>query len=163
MTDIRIEPYRPEYLEGIADLIVPIQREEFGINITYDDQPDLQDIPGFYQKGKGGFWVAVNAEGRVVGSISLLDIGSDEAALRKMFVTADCRGRESRLAARLLETLLAHAGLVGLKTIYLGTTPQFKAAHRFYEKHGFELIDKETLPEAFPVMGVDSRFYKISL
>jgi hypothetical protein len=41
----------------------------------------------FYQRGSGAFWIALEGE-QVVGSIGLLDIGSDQAALRNMFVAA---------------------------------------------------------------------------
>ncbi len=30
--------------------------------------------------------------------------------------------------------------------IYLGTTLQFKADHRFYEKYGFEEVENKELP-----------------
>ena len=36
-------------------------------------------------------------------------------------------------------------------------------AHRFYEKNGFEVIPRENLPPSFPVMAVDSRFYRLVL
>ena len=51
----------------------------------------------------------------------------------------------------------------GLKTIYLGTTEKFLAAHRFYEKSGFELIEPESLPATFPRMAVDKRFYRLKI
>ncbi len=82
---LQIMPYSDEHREGIHDLILPIQQEEFDIPITYEDQPDLQDIFGFYRHGKGEFWVAVFGP-EIVGSIALVDIGNDQAALRKMFV-----------------------------------------------------------------------------
>ncbi|MEG3616853.1 GNAT family N-acetyltransferase [Magnetovibrio sp. PR-2] len=154
--------YIPAFSKGVRDLIVPIQQAEFGIDITYDDQPDLQDIPGFYQNGTGNFWVVVDGV-EVVGTIALKDIGNGQAALRKMFVAESHRGRDKGVAAELLQTLLGHARMTRLQTIYLGTTPQFKAAHRFYEKHGFEQIAPETLPEAFPRMAVDTRFYRLTL
>jgi predicted N-acetyltransferase YhbS len=50
-----------------------------------------------------------------------------------------------------------------VKDIFLGTTDKFLAAHRFYEKHGFTEVAKETLPVSFPLMAVDSRFYALSL
>ena len=37
------------------------------------------------------------------------------------------------------------------------------AAHRFYEKQGFTLIDPAELPASFPRMAVDSRFYRREL
>jgi N-acetylglutamate synthase-like GNAT family acetyltransferase len=161
-TPPKVECYDAKHLDGIAALIVPIQREEYGIAVTYDEQPDLRDIPGFYQQGAGQFWVALEGE-QVVGTIGLRDIGGGAAALRKMFVAKAYRGQRHGTAAALLETLLAHARRLGLKTIYLGTTDKFLAAHRFYEKSDFSLIDADRLPASFPRMSVDSRFYSISL
>jgi len=157
---IQIQAYSPEHAAGVIDVILPIQQQEFGIPITLEGQPDLQDIAGFYQKGRGNFWVALD-EGRVVGTISLLDIGNDQVALRKMFVAASYRGREYGTAARLLEGAIAWARQQGVRQIYLGTTAKFLAAHRFYEKNGFRLIEKTELPPAFPVMVVDTRFYAL--
>ncbi len=159
---MEIQTFSPRYTQGVANLIVPIQQEEFGIAITYEDQPDLQDIPGYYQKEAGSFWVAVDDD-TVVGSIALLDIGDGKGALRKMFVAPTHRGARYGTAKQLLKTLLAHARERKLVAIYLGTTDKFLAAHRFYEKHGFELIVANMLPLAFPRMSVDSRFYWLEL
>ena len=98
-----------------------------------------------------------------IGSVALLDIGDGLGALRKMFVAADCRGAHAGVARRLLGALLDHARARGLSAIYLGTTDKFLAAHRFYEKHGFELVDAVKLPASFPRMAVDSRFYRLKL
>lgn len=155
---IQIIPFSDEFTEGVRDLIVPIQQDEFGIPITYLEQPDLRDIPGFYQQGGGGFWIALD-EGTVVGSVALLDIGTRQGALRKMFVKRAYRGAEQGVAQRLLEGLFRHATEKGLVEIYLGTTSKFLAAHRFYEKSGFDLVEVADLPEAFPRMAVDTRFY----
>ena len=84
------------------------QQGEFGIPVTEADQPDLADIPAFYQSGTGGFWVA-RAHDEVVGTVGLKDIGLRQAALRKMFVASPFRGRELGVAGRLLDALLAHA------------------------------------------------------
>ncbi|MRT28867.1 GNAT family N-acetyltransferase [Herbaspirillum sp. CAH-3] len=157
---IEIQAYRPEHAQGVVDVILPIQQEEFGIPITLEGQPDLKDIAGFYQKGHGNFWVALDG-GKVVGTVSLLDIGNAQVALRKMFVAASHRGKEHGTAARLLEGAIAWARAQGVRQIFLGTTDKFLAAHRFYEKNGFRLIEKSTLPPAFPVMVVDSRFYAL--
>jgi GNAT superfamily N-acetyltransferase len=59
----------------------------------------------------------------------------------------------------LLEALRDWARARGVREIFLGTTALFLAAHRFYEKNGFELVERADLPEAFPVMAVDTRFY----
>lgn len=144
--------------QAVIDLILPIQRDEFGIAITAEDQPDLRGIPGFYQTGDGDFWVAAIGQS-IVGTVALKDIGGAEAALRKMFVASDFRGREHGVASRLLDALVAHAERRKIRSIYLGTTEKFLAAHRFYEKSGFVEIARQDLPARFPVMGVDTKFY----
>jgi GNAT superfamily N-acetyltransferase len=145
-------------LQGVLNVILPIQQREFDIPITEGDQPDLANIPGFYQTGTGGFWVA-RSNDRVVGTVGLKDIGQRQAALRKMFVAAPFRGREFGVAEKLLDTLLAHARAKGVAEIFLGTTEKFLAAHRFYEKNGFSELQKVALPKAFPIMAVDTKFY----
>lgn len=156
---VDVLPFRPGLEPDVLDLIVPIQRDEFGIAITAAQQPDLHDIPGFYQVRNGNFWVAV-ADDRVVGTIALLDIGNRQGALRKMFVHRDFRGPEAGTARRLLVTLLEWSERHAVRELFLGTTAQFLAAHRFYEKNGFAEIDRTALPPAFPVMAVDTKFFR---
>jgi len=162
MPAIEIVPFDPRFAEGVAAVILPIQRAEFSIAISLDDQRDLQDICAFYQCGAGNFWVAVAGE-RVVGSLGLLDIGNNQAALRKMFVKAEYRGAEHAVARRLLATLLEWCRAQSIAEVYLGTTAKFLAAHRFYEKSGFTEISRAELPSAFPVMTVDTKFYRHAL
>ncbi len=155
-----IIPFRPEHTSGVVGVILPIQQHEFGIPISLDAQPDLMDITAFYQTGHGNFWVAVD-DGAVVGTLGLLDIGERRVALRKMFVAAAYRG-SAGVAGRLLETALAWCRSRGVQEIVLGTTSRFLAAHRFYEKHGFQQIGRDELPSTFPIMSVDTRFYRLS-
>ncbi|MBD8496519.1 GNAT family N-acetyltransferase [Pseudomonas syringae] len=159
---IRIQRFEPADQPGVINVIVPIQREEFGIAITAADQPDLAAIPDFYQQGNGDFWVARHGD-TVVGTLGLKDIGDGQAALRKMFVAAAFRGREYGVATQLLARLLTDARARGVRRILLGTTDKFLAAHRFYEKHGFTEIAQDSLPASFPRMAVDSRFYALDL
>jgi N-acetylglutamate synthase-like GNAT family acetyltransferase len=56
--------------------------------------------------------------------------------------------------------LVDHAEAQGIKDIFLGTTDKFLAAHRFYEKNGFAEVSKSELPPSFPLMAVDSKFYR---
>ena len=160
MTEIAIRKYDADYQEDLVQMILEIQQQEFSIPIRREDQPDLADIPQFYQQGNGNFWVAVQGT-KVVGSVGLIDIGNQQAALRKMFVKAAFRGAQFSVASSLLATVLAWVRQRKLQSIFLGTTDKFIAAHRFYEKHGFEKIDQAELPTTFPVMRVDSVFYRL--
>lgn len=152
-----ITTWTPADREEVLALIVGIQSGELGIAITAEDQPDLADVAGFYQAGGGELWVARD-DGSVAGTIAAIDIGGDAVALRKMFVARAHRG--DGLAALLMGTLVAWAEGRDVRDIYLGTTAVMTAAHRFYDKHGFALIDAGELPASFPRMDVDSRFYR---
>ncbi len=158
MEGIAIKKYQENYKNEIIDLILDIQCKEFNIPITREEQPDLGDIPSFYQTGSGNFWVAV-CDDKVVGTVALLDIGNNQVALRKLFVTPAYRGSLYNTAKLLVSSLLEWAGEHKVEEIFLGTTAKFLAAHRFYEKNGFTEITRQNLPEAFPIMKVDTKFY----
>lgn len=148
--------YRAEYAREAVALVVGIQRDEFGFPVSADDQPDLRDVDAYYRRGAGNFWLAL-ADGRLVGTLGLLDLGEGRASLRKMFVRPEQRG--NGVAGALLERLLDHARRHGLREIYLGTTSRYHAAQRFYAKNGFAAIDEAALPEGFPRFAIEDRFY----
>lgn len=159
---ISLQRYQPCYQQGVVSLILPIQNQEFGIAITAGQQPDLSEIEHFYQRGGGDFWLAL-ADEKVVGCIGLKDLGNQQAALRKMFVAEGYRGSAMGVAGALLNRLLDHASQQRIREIYLGTTAKFHAAHRFYEKNGFEAVSIPMLPATFPLMQVDTKFYRLRL
>jgi N-acetylglutamate synthase-like GNAT family acetyltransferase len=162
MSKIQINKYKVIYQNEVADLILTIQQQEFNIPIGLEDQPDLKQIEQFYQNGNGNFWVAT-VDNNVAGSIALLDIGNRQVALRKMFVKAAYRGKDTGVGQTLLNTVFEWAKEKKLSDIYLGTAEILLAAHRFYEKNGFMEIEKAALPTAFPIMKVDTKFYHYSI
>ncbi len=146
----------------IIDLILPIQQLEFGVPITLEGQPDLQDVDGFYYANGGRFWGAVIGD-QLVGTIALMVCDGPIGVIRKMFVAKDYRGKETGIAMRLLEQLLTHCHALGISDIYLGTVEMLKAAHRFYERNGFKTIAVAQLPSSFQRMKPDTIFYHLHL
>lgn len=159
---IEIVPFNPKYRNDIASVILPIQQSELNIPISLEAQPDLMDIPRYYQKDNGNFWVALDKE-RVVGTVALQDIGQQQGALRKMFVTRAYRGPELGVSGGLLKKLLAWCRERGLRRVFLGTSSKYPAVPRFYEKNGFKEIGRQELPPSFPVMALDDKFYALKL
>ena len=159
MLDVVILPYSDTYKDQVGVLIPSIQKE-FGVPITYEDQPDLKNISGVYQKGAGNFWVALDGD-TVVGTAALIDRGEKTGILRKMFVHSDYRGAAKGVGAKLLDTLLAWAREQGMQHIFLGTNDRLAAAQRFYEKNGFRLVDDAQMPAhvAAVRMPVDNLHY----
>lgn len=143
-------------------LILPIQQVEFGVPITIKDQPDLLDIDTYYTQPGGGFWGAFNGD-ELIGTIALINVGHATGVIRKMFVKKEFRGKGLGVAQHLLESLLEHSRTKQLTDLYLGSVDQMKAAHRFYERNGFERIKPEELPGIFPRMALDNVFFHLSL
>jgi GNAT superfamily N-acetyltransferase len=157
-----IRQFVPDDADKVQRLVLGIQQEEFGVPVTLEEQPDLRDVPTYYQKGHGNFWVAMDGF-ELVGTIGLLGIGHGQGALRKMFVARSHRGAAMGVGAALLRTCLEWAATAGMSDVLLGTTEQFQAAHRFYEKWGFAEISWEALPAHFPRMRLDTKFYRYRL
>ena len=159
-TDMVIETYQEKYKDGIVQLILNIQQNEFNVPVTINDQPDLLNIKDVYCRKGGNFWVAVENE-RIIGTIALIDMGNGQAALRKMFVHAAYRGKEKGIGQLLLNTLISWCRQKDINEVYLGTVEQLHAAKRFYLRNGFVKVEKDTLPETFPLMPVDTEFFKL--
>ena len=160
---VSIKKYEHQYRDQIATLITTIQQIEFQVPVTLQDQPDLMQIDTFYQQRNGDFWVAINDRNEVVGTIALIDNGETFGTIRKMFVHADYRGKERGIAAKLFSILEEKARENKMTALYLGTVEKLKASHRFYEKNGFLQVPKTILPPNYPLMKVDTMFFKKEL
>jgi GNAT superfamily N-acetyltransferase len=145
-----------------VDLILPIQQIEFGVAITLQDQPDLVDIDRYYAQ-PGGLFLGAFKEQQLIGTIALINVGHSTGVIRKMFVKKEFRGKEFGVAQQLLENLLSQCRTKAITDLYLGSVSQMKAAHRFYERNGFQRIPPEALPAYFPRMSNDNVFYHLSL
>lgn len=57
----------------VAALILKIQREDVGLHVPIEEQPELFDIAGAYRDG--AFWVAV-AGPEIIGTIGMMRYGN---------------------------------------------------------------------------------------
>lgn len=159
---VQIKSLDDSNIGQITDLILNIQQNEFNISISIEDQPDLLEIENFYIATGGQFFGAfVNDE--LVGTIAIVKFNDYSGAIRKMFVKKEFRGKELNIAQKLLDVLIDFCHKIDIKTLFLGTVSVLKAAQRFYERNGFELIEKSQLPDKFPLMSADNIFYSIKL
>ncbi|MFC0425976.1 GNAT family N-acetyltransferase [Chryseobacterium scophthalmum] len=159
---LEIKLVNDTYSKEIIDLVLNIQQKEFNVPITIEDQPDLMQIEDFYFANGGSFWGAF-ISGELVGTIALVKFDEKAAAIRKMFVKKEFRGKEYGIAQKLLETLIAYCQKNGIEEVYLGTVSILKAALRFYERNHFEIIEKGLLPSKFPLMNADNVFCFLNL
>ncbi len=158
---ISIQTYSDIYQKKVENLVLGVQNGEFNLGLTAQDQPDLPNIAEFYKAGC--FWVALNEQNQVVGTIGLEPLQGNQAALRKMFLDKSMRGnKDENLAQRLFETLLRYAQQKGYIELWLDTPPPAQAAHRFYERNGFELMPKEEVPKSYKLPAIkDLKIYRL--
>jgi ribosomal protein S18 acetylase RimI-like enzyme len=86
--------------------------------------------------------VAVDARGKIVGTIGGAAISSTEGHLRGMAVPPEWQGRG--IAQRLLDAIDKHLLAKGCVRVSLDTTEPLQRAMRFYEKNGFRRTGRVT-------------------
>ena len=85
-------------------------------------------------------WIA-EIEGRVVGSVFLVQKSDDVAKLRLLYVEPDARGH--RIGRRLVDKCIVHARSCGYRRITLWTNDILTAARGIYQSCGFALVHSE--------------------
>ena len=101
--------------------------------------------------------------GKVVGSIGLMNKGNGLGILKKFFVYEPYRGKPHHLGLQLYRVFLDYAKTQGFSKIILDTPKNTERAHRFYEKAGFKRISKEELPIEYEYPYDDSHFFFLDL
>ena len=100
---------------------------------------DLLDIKNNYFEKGDKFWIAVDDDDRVVGSIGYsIEVGKNEAVIHRLFVKASLK--RNGIGSMLLETAekdLQKRGITIAK-VNLGTPKeQWTESYEFYPKHGY--------------------------
>ncbi|BDC43486.1 GNAT family N-acetyltransferase [Paraburkholderia terrae] len=162
-TPPRIATFQESLTDEVVGLILHIQNDESNVGISIDDQPELLDINRYFIANGGGFWIALDPQGHVVGTIALQIETPTVAVLKKFFVSAAWRGAGAGCASRLYETLLAHARLKGIETILLDTPSVSTRSHAFYRRQGFQQIAADELPVKYAYPDRDSLLFRLDL
>lgn len=127
-------------------LVLSIQNDEAGVGLTLADQPDMEDIDGYYSANGGGFWVALDDEGRVIGTLGLQVRENACGVMKKFFVAQAFRGREFGVSGALFDRLMVWAAKKGLTSVVLDTPGVATRSHAFYRRMGFVEIVRDELP-----------------
>ncbi len=160
---IQIRTYQEGDQAEVIALVLHCQNDGTRPFVTVDDQPELRYIPEIYLETEGShFWVA-EENGRVVGSIGLKNYGNGLAILKKFFVYEPYRGTPHNLGRRLYAELLAFAKNYGVNRLILDTPQNTDRAHKFYEKAGFQKIEKEQLPVTYEYPYSESHFFYLEI
>jgi|HubBroStandDraft_1064217.scaffolds.fasta_scaffold125910_2 putative acetyltransferase len=137
---------RPVRAEDVPDVVRLVTRTlaEFGLQFGQGSKTDeeLSHLPASYADHGGAFWVAVDANARILGTCGVFPVGMPgDFELRKMYLLEEARGTGAGRV--LLDECALWTRAHGGKRLVLDTTEQMERAIAFYERHGFVRDDAQ--------------------
>lgn len=159
---IKIKEYTDAYRDDVIALVLHCQNDGTRPIVGVENQPELLDIKKSYLKNGGYFWIATD-DGKLAGTIGLMNCGNGIGILKKFFVYEQYRSNPYHLGRKLYEQLIEFARINHFKTLILDTPKNTDRAHKFYKKSGFRKIAKEELPVKFDYPYDDCDFFLLSL
>lgn len=137
-------PIRPIEIKDneAIERIIKESLEAVGLDMpgtAYTD-PQLGDLAGFYSQLNGaGYWVAVDADGDVLGGVGIGPFGEEPGVceLQKLYVAPEARGQG--LSRELMAAALEFAGQ-HYERCYLETSKKLVVANELYVKLGFRKL-----------------------
>lgn len=165
MTETTLRRAEPRDYPVIANLTVDVYRGLWDRDIgEYEVQ--LRDVAGRAADPAAEVYVAVDASGSVVGSVTFAAHGSEyaeqctggEAVFRMLVVAPGARG--TGVGRSLVQLCIDRAGELGLRRLRLSTQTFMVDARRLYERMGFTRTpDRDWGPRP----GIDLLTYAVDL
>lgn len=129
-----IVPFAERHVAGIQALIGSVFAEYRMTFDLADYDADLTCIDTKYRDAGGAFWV-LEDEGRVVGTVAIVPLSSDEVEIKRVYLDPSLRGRGWGRA--LMEQTLAWARERGYRHARLWSDVRLTRGHVMYERLGF--------------------------
>ncbi len=132
---MRIIPFEPQYRD---DMIFMILEAKNALGRVPGLNSDLLDIEKNYTDKGDMFWLALDENNRVIGSVGYsTNENYDEVTLHRLFVKYNLK--HQGIGTALLKTAEEYIKAQGKKIIYvhLGDREQWYESHNFYPKHGY--------------------------
>lgn len=137
---MRIQVFQRKYQQEVYQfiyhvMIKDVKKEPNKLKIELIPEEDIYKT---YILSGGNFWIALNSNNEVIGTIGL-KVENKHASLHRFYVSKSYRS--CKIGSGLYERLEQYAYDKHVKEIYLSSGRHLKNAHAFYQKHGFEVID----------------------
>lgn len=133
---------RPGDLGHVVAEQARLYAQEYGWDWTFEGL--LAEIVGRYinefKPGRERCWIA-ERDGRVVGSVFVVQQDADTAKLRMLYVHASTRGQG--LGRQLVNECIRFAQDVGYRRMVLWTNDVLHSARHIYESTGFQLVSRD--------------------
>ena len=137
---MRIIKYEKKYRD---DLIFMVLEAKNALGIVPGLNEELLDIEGFYFNKGDMFWIALDDNDRVIGSVGCNLLPNGEAVLHRLYIKYNLK--RQGLGTEMLDVAENFAGKNGRKVmkVHLGDKVTYFESRSFYPKHGYEFIDAD--------------------
>ena len=137
---MRIIKYEKKYRD---DLIFMVLEAKNALGRVPGLNEDLLDIEGFCFNKGDMFWIALDDNDRVIGSVGCNLLPDDEAVLHRLYIKYNLK--RQGLGTEMLDVAENFAGKNGRKVmkVHLGDKVTYFESRSFYPKHGYEFIDAD--------------------
>lgn len=143
---LHILPFEAQYRD---DLIFMVLEAKNALGRIPGLNADLLDIEANYFERGGMFWIALNPQGRVVGSVGCNKrSNSCEAELHRLFVKYNLK--RQGIGTALLQCAENYMRKQNIKTVYLhlGQGEEWFESRAFYKKHGYTFYAENRMKKA---------------
>jgi len=118
----------------VKDLILAILAKEYPFDKSAYSDSDLDKIGQTYGGKRETFFV-IDEDGKIAGTVGIKEDAKDEALMRRLFVSADCRKRG--YGTELVDAAVKFCRENGYKKIFFRCTGRMKDAMSLCAKKGF--------------------------
>ena len=161
VTEVTVRRIRPEEYAAVGELTVRVYRDEGYGSPSYE--PVLRDVAA---RDRDALVLVAELADSVVGAVALAVGGGPwaeqsapgEAEMRMLAVYPQARG--SGVGCSLVEACISGAREQGCTILRLSTEPTMHAAHRIYERLGFQRVPERDWE---PAPGIPLLAYALAL
>lgn len=137
LKNIKIIRYDDKYKEQIIEFLINVAIGEFG----YKEWENYFKTKSFepYKNNKGEFLIALNSEGRIIGTCAALKKTDITVKLNTFYILSEYR--DNGLGKKLYNMIMDYILKNNYKEIILCTFEKFNIAIEFYKKRGYKLYE----------------------
>lgn len=143
MPTVKLRAHAPGDIGWVIHRHGALYAQEFGYDITFEAlvAEICARFVRRFDRACERCWIAVDASGRIVGSVFVIRKSATTAQLRLLYVEPDARGQG--LGARMVDACIRFARAKGYRRLMLWTQSHLDAARAVYVSRGFVLKKQE--------------------
>lgn len=128
-----------EFAEGVKNFLIDVCIEEFGFETWREELENIDREE--YKKNGGNFWIVLDKNKDIIGTIGLENMNNGVGLLKTMYVHKDYRG--CKISQNLIHKLINFALENNYRKLQLGTYKKLERAVNFYKKNDFYLVKED--------------------